>query len=413
MTNRSLWLARTATASAMLALSLPAYAHAADGLAALLEAFTSAVPLVNLRLRSETVGKSGVGRDGHALTLRTRLGFQTADAWHTRLLAEATLNWPWDTRYNDTLNHRTDYPVVADPPDYALDRLQLANTSLPHTLLIVGRQRIDLDDQRFIGSVGFRQNEQTFDAARVVNRSIPDLTLGFTYLNRVNRIFGTRSPAGRFTGNSYLAHIAYRMRPGVLSAFGYWLALDQDPAGSSRTLGARFAGAYRLEGIAWRYSLSYAHQDPYGPDRLRFSEDYYAARLSATYSRLTAGAGAEVLGGNGVRGFATPLATLHKFDGWADEFLTTPPDGIEDHYGLLSYALKRVGYLHSVSLTAIYHDFRSARLATPYGRETDLKLMGRWRALTGMIAFADYARDRFASSTRRIWIEVDYSLHGG
>ena len=43
-------------------------------------------------------------------------------------------------------------------------------------------------------------------------------------------------------------------------------------------------------------------------------------------------AGYEVLGADNGVGFATPLATGHKFQGWADKFLTTPGDGIEDVY---------------------------------------------------------------------------------
>ena len=39
--------------------------------------------------------------------------------------------------------------------------------------------------------------------------------------------------------------------------------------------------------------------------------------------------------------FQTLLATLHKFQGWADKFLTTPPNGIRDLYGSAGYTLKK------------------------------------------------------------------------
>ena len=45
------------------------------------------------------------------------------------------------------------------------------------------------------------------------------------------------------------------------------------------------------------------------------------------------GGGYEVLGaddGAALTSFQTPLATLHKFQGWADKFLTTPPNGIRE-----------------------------------------------------------------------------------
>ena len=47
--------------------------------------------------------------------------------------------------------------------------------------------------------------------------------------------------------------------------------------------------------------------------------------------------GIEYLEGNGTIGFSTPLATLHKFQGFADVFLTTPASGITDAYGKLGY----------------------------------------------------------------------------
>ncbi len=77
-----------------------------------------------------------------------------------------------------------------------MNRLQLTNTSLPDTTLTLGRQRINLDDQRFVGNVGWRQNEQTYDGFRVVNKSIPNLTVDVTYFDQVNRVFGKESPVG-------------------------------------------------------------------------------------------------------------------------------------------------------------------------------------------------------------------------
>ena len=53
--------------------------------------------------------------------------------------------------------------MVPDPRGTELNRFQITNTSLPGTRTTLGRQRIVLDDSRFVGNVGFRQNEQTFD----------------------------------------------------------------------------------------------------------------------------------------------------------------------------------------------------------------------------------------------------------
>jgi hypothetical protein len=394
---------------ALLAAARPAVSLAGG----LLSAMEDSTPLLNLRLRSETVDQSGFADQADALTLRSRLGFETGAAWGTSLLAEADLMAPLDERYNSTINRETQYPVVADPQSYGLDRLELVNTSLPGTKLIVGRQRIDLDDQRFVGSVGFRQNEQTFDSARVINTSIPQVTIDLIYLDRVHRVFGERSPVGRYSGDSYLANVSYDTPFGRLSGFGYFLALDQAHPQSTRTVGVRFAGARPAGGWVVRYSASYASQEPYADNTLHFSNDYYAAEATGTFGHLTVGGGFETLGGDGAVGFSTPLGTLHKFNGWADEFLTTPVKGLQDRYLTVGSSWKAVGILDGLSVTAVYHDFRSDRLGVSYGTETDLQLLGRWRRLSGSIAFADYAADHFAADTRKLWIEVDYALGEG
>lgn len=334
-----------AAALAFAALCAPLLSRAGDdALEPLTGAIAGSMPLVNLRLRSETVGQDGFADDAEALTLRARLGFETGSAWGTSLLAEANLDWPLDTRYNSTTNHRIAYPVVADPEDYALDRLQLTNTALPGTRLIVGRQRIDLDDQRFVGSVAFRQNEQTFDSARIINTSIPGVTFDLTYLDRVHRVFGHESPVGQYSGSSYLANVAWRTPLGVLTGYGYWLDFHQDHPDSTRTLGARLVGTRTVDDWTIQYSGAYAHQAPYADNALRFSADYYMAGLALTYAGVSLGGGVEVMGGNGVKGFTTPLATLHKFDGWADVFLTTPVDGIADRYASAGYAVRRIAF---------------------------------------------------------------------
>jgi len=189
---------RTMTAGFFLASLLASAAQADD--------FGSVVrdtkPLVDVRLRSESVDQTGMANEADALTLRARLGLETGKVWGTSLLAEGVALWPLEDRYNSTVNGKTSYPTVADPERYGINRLQLANTSLPGTTLIVGRQRINLDDQRFVGNSGWRQNEQTFDAAQLINKSIPHVTVDLVYLNQVNRVFGPDSPVGRYTGDT-------------------------------------------------------------------------------------------------------------------------------------------------------------------------------------------------------------------
>ena len=116
----------------------------------------------------------------------------------------------------------------------------------------------------------------------------------------------------------------------------------------------------------------------------------------------------EVLEGNGVRGFSTPLATLHKFDGWADKFLTTPPNGLERRYVTLGYTTKGVGFLETLAATAVYHQFDSNRLNLDYGSEVDLQLQAKYQRFNFLLKYADYNADRFATDTHKYWVQLDY-----
>ena len=365
-------------------------------------------PIIDLRLRSESVEQDGMTKDADALTLRARLGFETGKAWDTSFLAEGDLIWPWESRYNSTVNGKTAYPVVADAETYELNRIQLTNTSIADTTITLGRQRINLDDQRFVGNVGWRQNEQTYDGVRFVNKTVKNLTVDVTYLDQVNRVFGKDSPVGRYHGDNYLANVAYQLPIGKLIGFAYLTDFDEAPRDSAQTLGARFTGEKPVQKVKVAWLVSWARQTERANNPLNFSEDFYTAEVTGTFRQYSVGVGYEVLEGDGVRAFSTPLATLHKFDGWADKFLTTPPNGLERRYVTLGYTKKGLGLLDTVSATAVYHQFDSSRLSIDYGSEVDLQLQAKYQRFNFMLKYADYNADRFATDTRKYWVELDY-----
>ena len=405
---KSIGVNRTVRVSTALVLLASGGAHA-DGLAPVLSAARESKPIVDLRLRSESVDQRGMPEDADAITLRARLGFETGKAWNTNLLAEADLLCPFDTGYNSTVNGKTMFPVVADAETYELNRLQLTNTSVPDTTLTVGRQRINLDDQRFVGNVGWRQNEQTFDSVRVVNKSIASVTVDLAYVDQVNRVFGKDSAAGRYNGANYLANVSYQLPAlGKLTGFAYLLDFREAPRDSSETYGLRFTGERPVRKIKVAWLASYARQQEHANNPLRFEENFYTIELTGTFRQYSLGAGLEVLEGDGVRGFSTPLATLHKFDGWADKFLTTPPNGIERRYLTLGYTTKGVGVLDTLSANAVYHQFQSNRLEIDYGSEVDLQVQAKWHRFNGLLKYADYRADRFATDTTKYWLEINY-----
>jgi hypothetical protein len=382
-----------------------AAAEEADSLKAAVSATKS---IIDLRLRSESVDQEGLQEEANALTLRGRLGLETGAAWGFKLLAEAELLWPLVDDYNDTLNGKTQYPVVSDPEAYEVNRLQLANTSIPNTTFILGRQRISYDDRRFVDNVGWRQNEQTFDALRVSNKSVHGLAIDLAYLNQVNRIVGPDSPVGRYTGDNYLANLSYDTPIGKLTGFAYLLDFAEAAADSSQTIGLRFAAEHAFSGVKLAGFVTYADQEDRADNPLDYSDQYLGAELAGTVKDWTAAAGIELLEGDGTKGFATPLATLHKFQGWADKFLTTPVNGIDDRYLSLGYSRKSVGVLDSISALAVHHAYKAERTAVDYGSEINVLLQAKWQRFTGMLKYADYQSDGFATDTRKFWIQVEY-----
>ncbi|HKS54838.1 MAG TPA: alginate export family protein [Steroidobacteraceae bacterium] len=385
------------------------------GLAACAAAHAELKPILDTRLRYESVEQDGMAQTAEAMTLRGRLGFVTGKVADTALLVEGEFVRPVIDDYNSTTNGHGAYPVIADPRSSELNRLQLTNTTLPGTTLTAGRQRIVLDDHRFVGNVGWRQNEQTFDAIRIVNKSVPHLILDVTWLDQVNRVFGRDSAQGRYLGDSVLANASYEMTPGKLTGFAYRIAIDPIAGvpgavrDSSQTFGVRFAGSRPVDAVKLSYVASYANQHEAARNPLSFDLDYYLGEISAGYGAYTLGAGLEILEGDGSKGFTTPFATLHRFQGWADKFLATPANGIDDRYVTAALSRQRWAELDGFSVVATYHRYTAERGSMRYGSELDLQAEAKWRRVTGVLKYADYEADRLLTDTTKWWLQLEYA----
>jgi hypothetical protein len=411
-------------AASAVVLVAPAMAAHADPLT---EAFTQGRPLIDIRLRYEGVDQYGFAKNADALTVRARLGYQTGD-WNgfSALFEFDQISIPGSDDFNSTRNGKTAYPVVADPSMTALDRLQVSYKSDFDTVATLGRQRIILDDARFVGNVGWRQHEQTYDAISVVNKSIPDLTLTYAYADRVNRVFGPENAAvaaqvGYFNGNIHLINAAYT---GIddLKLVGYAYLLDLDNNGpsaalaknlSTATYGVRGQFTHSLgHGIAGKLTGAYAYETDYARNPGSFALDYYLAEASLSYKGLCGLAGYESLGSNGVTGFSTPLATLHAFNGWADQFLTTPAKGLDDLYFKAAYTLEDVPVFSQIAAVAMYHTFRTEVAHIDYGSEWDGSLdLAMDKNLAFQIAYADYISSGVAATPadkRILWLSANY-----
>lgn len=395
--------------SLILALPLLAQPALAGDTAALLK---DGKFILDFRYRLEDVDQAGLTQDAHAQTARARTGFQTGKINGFSLLAEAETVAHVSSAFNDGLNGKTRRPLVADPEGMELNRLQVDYTGIAKTAITLGRQRLNLDNQRFIGAVGFRQNEQTLDALKITTQAIDKLDLTYAYVAQVNRVFGHKSPQGEFEGDSHLFNAGLTLSPAAkITGYAYLLDLEEQPLLSTATYGGRVAGKYTLDKVTLTYAADYAHQSDYQGNPRNLSLDYAGLELTATYDGLSLGGGYESLEGNGVRGFATPLATLHKFQGYADVFLTTPANGVNDAYGRIGYETKlATGPITGLSAALWYHDFEAERIDRSYGSEIDVEAAVKLGPkVTVSAKYADYDGDGAFPDRRKFWLAFEYS----
>lgn len=406
---------------ALLALSAP-LAQAED----ISQLFNDGKLILDARYRYEHVNQDNTLDHANAQTLRTRVGFQTGKWYGLSGLIEAdNTSRIGDASYNNTRNGQgtlvAGNSVVADPDGSEINQA-LLRYDFAQGNLVVGRQRINLDNQRFVGGVAWRQNEQTYDGLLGQLKPIDKLTLTYAYIDNINTIFGpgdnrfdNRTNPANIEGHSHLLNAQYVVSPALtVTAYNYLLGLDNianvnQPAMlgnlSSKTYGTRLNGT--LAGVS--YALEYARQRDYADNPLELSSEYYLAELGYTLSGVALKGGLEILGGDSGpdnRAFQTPLATKHAFQGWADMFLTTPADGIKDSY--LSASLPLLGG----TLTGMYHDYRAELGSSHYGDEYNLSYarpIPGVKGLVGLIKAARYDADDLHVDTDKLWLQMQYS----
>lgn len=386
------------------------------------KALTEGKVLFDARYRYEHVDQGGLAHDADANTIRTRLGYETGKFKDFSALLEfENITDIGGEHYNDTINGKTTYPTVADPEDTALNRLQLSYTGIPDTNVTLGRQNITLDNQRFVGGVAWRQNDQTFDALSVKNASIKDTTLYYAYANQVNRIFGTDSTVGTWDDtNIHLLNASYAGLPfGKITGYTYLLDIPDSAALSSATYGARFEGKQALtKETNGLLNLEYAHQRDYDANPNHLSVNYYSIEPGVNMGQWTLKGQYESIEGNGTNAADTAhamqfaLGTNHAFDGWADKFLTTPGKGLVDaNLGVTYVAKSEDSYLNGTKAMVVYHDFSAESGSGHYGTEWDASLEQTIeKHYTAGIKLAGYNADDLYTDTVKImpYVQVKF-----
>lgn len=383
---------------------------------------------LNSRLRWEHADQSNL-QESDAFTLRTRFGLTTASLYGFlgMIEGENVTSLGDEDDYNAAGSNPpgAGKTVIADPPTTEINQAWLSYTYTNRVTLKGGRERIVLDNARFVGDVGWRQNQQTFDAVSVQGSPVKDLNLFYGYIWDVHRVFGNvgglaQTAATRdFDSSSHLLNASYSgWKYGKVTVYSYLLDLSNGAgsANSCATYGASIAGTVPAgEKIKLNYHGEFAWQTDYANSPLDYGAEYYRVELGATVKPLVVGAGYEVLGsddnkgpGGGLASFRTPLATLHAFNGWADVFLTTPAAGLHDLYAFAQVTVPKI----ELPIRFVYHKFDADKGSGDYGQEFDLvavKKFGKHWSAIAKYACYDGHDSPYSFDVDKFWLETDFN----
>ena len=364
---------------------------------------TESVTKAEFRYRFEGVDHGGCRVIENANTLKSRIN------WTTGSIANFSATLEFDDiraigseNYNSTSNNHIEYPVVADPEGTEVNQAYLKYRNEGFSA-IGGRQRINFDDQRFVGGVGWRQNEQTFDGG-LIQYGNDIFSADYSYVSNVNRIFGPEGDSANLKGNINLLNASVNFgKDHKLSAFGYGLDFDDVAALSSNTYGVRYSG--KIAGL--NLIASYARQTDAGDNPASYDADYGLLEASGKIGKIFGlTAGYEILGSdNGTSAFNTPLATLHKFQGFADKFLNTPNGGVKDAY------LGASAQAGPVMIKVIYHNFNSDHSSDKLGTEWDaVAIYPINKNISALLKYANYNASKYATDTQKVWLQLQLAL---
>lgn len=339
-------------------------------------AVTGGKASIGIRYRYEFVDQDTFPENANASTARLRLNYRTGLWKSWSAFGEFdhvfhVLLTDFNSGGGTTPDKNGVYPVVADPKGSDLNQLYADYTMDENWKFRFGRQRINLDNQRFVGGVGWRQNEQTYDALTLNTNAISNTALSYSYVAHVRRIFGQKVAAGEAKVDGHLLNAKVTLS-NDWSVVPYFYFLDYDAASnaanSTATLGARLAGSIKAGEGRIALIAELATQSDAGNNPASYDAQYW--HFDATWTLvngLSLGLAYESLGSDSGVGFRTPLATLHKFQGWADVFVPpgTAPDGINDLFATVKYKLG------DWNLTGVYHDFSADTGGADYGTEFD------------------------------------------
>lgn len=421
------------------AAALHAQAADAENDNQLLQAINAGKSLSSLRLRYEHVKQEGLTH-ANALTLRTLLGWQTAQVQGVSVTAQLIDVAKFQDHFNDgTPNSGPVYAYsnqpgqagvakIVDPGYTGVNQFYVDVSAIPNTSIKLGRQQTNLDNVRFIGDIAFRQVMQVFDGVSVLNKSLPDTEVYLAHFEALRQINTQR----RSDGALDIINAKYRFTPTEsLTAYGYFSSFDDLGFGkawlgsdtadqSNRTLGLRLDGARKIDD-QWKllYTAEYAQQQDHAGGDSRIDAHYCKLGAGAGYGNFSLRADQELLSSNGSHyAFQTPFGTNHLFQGWVDKFLVTPKAGLRDTFITATYQYGNLGFFADYHW--IHSDVRFAQTGGGYGNlyGTEWNAAASYQYSKQIAAKLEYGRfserDPYAAGriqdTEKVWLTASYSF---
>ena len=379
----------------MIALGLSAAAptFAAEEADSITAALAGGDASLALRYRFEYVDDF-TNREALASTLKTRLTYKTLPYKSVSATLEMDNNSViGEDNYSDSGADPDEEAIVLDAAYTEINQAYIDIAAPADTLVRYGRQRVNLDGQRMLGGVGWRQNEQTYDAFTVVNSALPDTTLIFSNVYNVNTFTG-----GDIDGNDHQIYYVNNKSIDGLSLSAYFLDLKD----IHDTYGLRANGKFAAsDDLSILYTAEYAKQKT--DDANKFETDYLNLEAGVNMSGITAKLGYETLGSDdGNTMFKTPLATKHKFNGWADIFA-----GEKGNNGLVDTSLTLSTKNFGPKIAVIYHQFDADEGNADLGSEIDVLVAKKFSDnYTGLIKVADYSKGDSGNDVTKIWVQL-------
>lgn len=396
-------------------ISISNASHAATLLPNVLtNAFKDGHPSLDFRLRYENALQTNL-QDAQATTLRSAVGYETAEFYCSTIsLQMVDVASFFGQRYNPGVSDlsKPNYSLIADPRGAGLTEGKYVFKGIEKNVFVLGRQFINLDNQRFIGQNDFRQFPQSFDALSLTNTMFESVKFYYAYITFVNTNNANgRSVNGRRNLNTQLFNLDWNgYRYGNIVAYLYLNKDNTILTNSNSTIGFRIS-ATQDQTDNFAYTLEFASQSSRFNNPIDYTAHYIHCEFGQTIEWFTGILGVEDFSGSSYgsnQNFITPLGSVNNFNGLAEAFPPFPNRGLQDYYATFR------GTYKSFSLAVTAHFFLldkgpgSRRAGQELDISADVKLNDQ---IALNIAYAKYVpMNSVAVKTRRFWAMITANL---